>query len=244
MNRVQLESWINIKTEKDASNAVSLGIGTCSCVICVGTVVISYSLWKGSNESEYLFPLIPLYGLLALSFYKKCRSFVVVGVVVYFLLVLLGVKHAIAQDFKNGFPVGSMDVMLASGLIQGARGTFYYHRFQRLRAPYEPSASATRVQTVHEPNDVVQRNLRLHDLAGKVVRTYDDSLTAYRSRGDLSSELPAGIESGILVELGSVSMVDGREWVEATLPAGEFCYMIGASVRSHAIPVEQEVKAD
>lgn len=70
-------------------------------------------------------------------------------------------------------------------------------------------------------------------LAGRKVRTLDDALLVYQDR-DLSSGVVARPPNGTEVQLGSLSELDGREWLEAVLPNGDKGYVLGVSVRSHA----------
>ena len=66
----------------------------------------------------------------------------------------------------------------------------------------------------------------------RIVRTLDGEMILYKNC-DLKSAIVGSLTSGIEIQLGSVSVVDGREWVEAALPNGDRCYALGPSVRSH-----------
>src|ERR1051326_6078576 len=71
-----------------------------------------------------------------------------------------------------------------------------------------------------------------HDLAGKKVHV-DDVLQVFKSR-DLKSDVLSQPGKDTVIQLGVVSDVDGREWIEATLPDGTFGFVLGPSVRSQA----------
>ena len=69
-------------------------------------------------------------------------------------------------------------------------------------------------------------------LAGRKVRTLDDTLRVFQDR-DLNSPVIGHSRTGVEIQLGAVSEIDGREWVEATLPDGTTGYLVSASARSH-----------
>jgi ribosomal protein S27E len=69
-------------------------------------------------------------------------------------------------------------------------------------------------------------------LRNRRVTTLDGELMVYQGCDSKSAAVgspPRGTE----IYLGSVAIVDGREWVEATLPNGDRGYALGPSVRSH-----------
>lgn len=68
-------------------------------------------------------------------------------------------------------------------------------------------------------------------LAGGKVKTLDSALVVYRNCDLKSSAI--SVPGATEIQLGSMSLVDGREWVEVTLPSGHRGYAIGPNVRSH-----------
>jgi hypothetical protein len=77
----------------------------------------------------------------------------------------------------------------------------------------------------------------MSNLAGRTVKTVDDALTVYSERNLSSAHI--GLDKGVEIQLGKVSDVDGREWVEVTLLDGSGSFVLGSSVRSHTdIPLE------
>jgi hypothetical protein len=69
-------------------------------------------------------------------------------------------------------------------------------------------------------------------LINKKVKTLDDAVVIYAGC-DLKSAVVASPSQGTEIDLGAALMVEGREWVEATLPGGERGYALGPNVRSH-----------
>lgn len=69
-------------------------------------------------------------------------------------------------------------------------------------------------------------------LADRKVRTLDDSLRLFQ-RCDLKSPVIGCIPKGAELQLGAVSEIEGREWVEVAIPDGSHGYLVSASVRSH-----------
>lgn len=243
---MRIDPWMDIKTPAGARRAIRVGIG--GCILGIGLILLTTLLtyWKVALLPE-LTPdvgilIVVWYGLLAWGMYRAFRVWVIVGVLVQLLALLLALGNSVAQGFKNGLPFGYLDLLQAAMLVQGARGAFYYQKLVKQRRVDAPIVAIAEMESADGHLDRPQ-NLRLHTLTQRLITTLDGGLTAFRSR-DLSSELADPIQSGVKIQLGAVSMVEGREWVEATLPNGEICYMIGASLRSHAIPAEEEVKAD
>jgi hypothetical protein len=70
-------------------------------------------------------------------------------------------------------------------------------------------------------------------LANRRVKTLDGAVTIYQDR-DLNSPTISSPPIGTEVQLGSPSIVAGREWVEATLPNGDRGYALGPNVRGHS----------
>lgn len=69
-------------------------------------------------------------------------------------------------------------------------------------------------------------------LAGRKVRTLDDTLQVFQDR-DLNSAVVGNFPKDVEIQLGGVSEIEGREWLEATLPNGTTGYLVSASARSH-----------
>ena len=70
-------------------------------------------------------------------------------------------------------------------------------------------------------------------LAGAKVRVLDDALVVYQDC-DLQSPVLASVHGGTEIQLGPMSEVEGRAWIEAALPTGVKGYLLQASARSHA----------
>lgn len=70
-------------------------------------------------------------------------------------------------------------------------------------------------------------------LANRSVTTLDGELKVYKSCDPKSATVGSPLR-GTEIRLGSVEIVDGREWVEATLPNGDRGYALGPSLRSHS----------
>ena len=87
----------------------------------------------------------------------------------------------------------------------------------------------------------------MSDLSGRRVKTVDNALRLFCQRDLISPSQPLGM--GVEIQLGTVSVLDGREWVEVALPDGSFNFALGPAVRSHTdMPTEirnirQEVAA-
>jgi hypothetical protein len=63
------------------------------------------------------------------------------------------------------------------------------------------------------------------------VTTTDDDLTLYKER-DLSSSVIARVSKGRKIQLGAPELIDGREWMAATLD-NSVGYVLGPSARGH-----------
>jgi type IV pilus assembly protein PilA len=87
----------------------------------------------------------------------------------------------------------------------------------------------------------------MNDLSGRKVKTVDNALRLFCQRDLISPSQP--LDKGVEIQLGTVSVLDGREWVEVALPDGSFNFALGSAVRSHTdMPTEirnirQEVAA-
>src|SRR5579872_3331860 len=80
----------------------------------------------------------------------------------------------------------------------------------------------------------------MSDLAGRMVKTVDNGLSVF-SRPDVNSE-SRQLDAGSDLQLGAVSELDGREWVELILPDASPGFALGASIRSHTdLPIERYV---
>jgi hypothetical protein len=69
-------------------------------------------------------------------------------------------------------------------------------------------------------------------LAARKVRTLDGALCVFEDR-DWNSAVIFQPPHGSEIQLGAVTEVHGREWIEAALPDGLSGYVLGASIRSH-----------
>jgi hypothetical protein len=77
-------------------------------------------------------------------------------------------------------------------------------------------------------------------IANRKVRTLDDTLRVFQDR-DLNSPVIGQLPNGVEIQLGAVSEIEGREWVEATLPDGTTGYLVSASARSHTEAADKSV---
>jgi hypothetical protein len=77
-------------------------------------------------------------------------------------------------------------------------------------------------------------------LQGRKVRTLDDTLRAFQDR-DLNSPVIGQLPAGVEIQLGAVSEIEGREWVEATLPDGTAGFLVSASDRRHTEAADESV---
>jgi hypothetical protein len=75
-----------------------------------------------------------------------------------------------------------------------------------------------------------------NSLLGRKVRTSDDALRVFQTP-DLNAVVRCQVPCGAEIQLGAVLEADGREWIEAALPDGTSGFVLGASMRSHTIPV-------
>lgn len=66
------------------------------------------------------------------------------------------------------------------------------------------------------------------------IETLDPSLQVFTNR-DLTSPVVSHVSQRIVIQLGSVSEFERREWIEAKLPDGATGYVLGPSARRHAI---------
>ena len=69
-------------------------------------------------------------------------------------------------------------------------------------------------------------------LERKKRKTLDDTLMIFQDR-DLNSPIACHPPMGADIQLSSRSEIEGREWLEATLPGGTRGYVLGASARSN-----------
>lgn len=69
-------------------------------------------------------------------------------------------------------------------------------------------------------------------LANRKVKTLDGQVTVYKSC-ELKSAVVNSPPKGTEIQLGSISVIDGREWVEAILPNGDRGYALSPNLRSH-----------
>jgi small-conductance mechanosensitive channel len=77
------------------------------------------------------------------------------------------------------------------------------------------------------------------DLSGHSVNTIDNALTVFSDR-NLSSTFGL-LDKGVSIQLGTVSVVDDREWVEVGLVNGSSRFALASAVRSHT-DVPREVR--
>jgi hypothetical protein len=80
--------------------------------------------------------------------------------------------------------------------------------------------------------EILSKPVKTDSLANRRVKTLDGGLVIYQDR-DLNSPIINFPPSGTEIQLGSSSMVAGREWLEAILPNGFKGYALGPSLRSH-----------
>jgi hypothetical protein len=79
----------------------------------------------------------------------------------------------------------------------------------------------------------IRRTSPMVALAGIWVWTFDNALRILESP-DLQSAVKFEVPSGTELQLGAVSEIAGREWIEAMLPDGTAGHVLATSVRSHA----------
>ena len=66
----------------------------------------------------------------------------------------------------------------------------------------------------------------------QMVTVIEDGLQIYTERDLNSAPLPP-IDKGTKIEIGGTAELDGREWIELTLPDGKSGYSIGPNLRTH-----------
>ncbi len=77
----------------------------------------------------------------------------------------------------------------------------------------------------------------MNDLSGRKVKTVDNALRLFCQRDLISPSHP--LDKGVEIQLGAVTDLDGREWVEVALLDGSFNFALGSAVRSHTdMPTE------
>jgi hypothetical protein len=79
---------------------------------------------------------------------------------------------------------------------------------------------------------VLSHPVKTGSLSNQRVKTLDDAVLMYRDR-DLNSPTFPPPPVGTELLLGSSSMLDGREWLEVTLPDGVQGYALGPNLRGH-----------
>jgi len=64
------------------------------------------------------------------------------------------------------------------------------------------------------------------------VLTTDDALQVYQAR-DLKSGEITRLPGGVDIQLGEITVLEGRQWIEVALTSGATGYALGPSVRGH-----------
>jgi len=71
-------------------------------------------------------------------------------------------------------------------------------------------------------------------IEGRKVSTIDEVVLVYQDR-DLNAAAIGRPPKGTEIQLGFLSEVEGRQWIEAVLPDGKKGYVLAASARSHSV---------
>ena len=126
----------------------------------------------------------------------------------------LGILYLVFCWMSIPAVVGFVEVFLMPGRVRRFNADLAEDALRR-------QVSKTVMYTASDIEAVKESLMGRHEsLEGRTVRTLDDTLIIYQDR-DFNSSVVGRPVKGSEIRIASPSIVEGREWFEATLPDGE-----------------------